>query len=343
MQDSICPNCSSTMYSSQPKCFVCGSTVGEKREAAAAPKLVLPRNKVPSSTGGDWTCPKCSSVVFAKKCSCFKCGCAKPPASKPGLALKLVTGRRDEAPDAFSDQHWEQPREQTGLSTVLEDAAHLPWQYALKDESRRSFAAFLKCPFTSKQTRSLFQTIRDATEWLQPIGPNGPIPRKTAWMVSGGCRCVYRYGRIEVPPTPYPQWMVDLMWEVMPRCGINDFASMPNACNLNLYEDGGHGVGWHTDDESLFNGKFQDMRIISLSLGAARKFEMRLNWPDCGEKKFRSVVLADGDLATMEGMFQKHLQHRVPREENVHGARINLTWRWNVRHQACCPACRRRR
>ncbi|CAK0792107.1 unnamed protein product, partial [Prorocentrum cordatum] len=43
-----------------------------------------------------------------------------------------------------------------------------------------------------------------------------------------------------------------------------------------------------------------------------------------------------------EGMFQKHLQHRVPREENVEGPRINLTWRWTLKHKPSCPAGRQR-
>lgn len=29
-------------------------------------------------------------------------------------------------------------------------------------------------------------------EWIQPTGPNGPIPRKTAWMVYFDCTCTYR-------------------------------------------------------------------------------------------------------------------------------------------------------
>ena len=29
--------------------------------------------------------------------------------------------------------------------------------------------------------------------WLQPMGPNGPIPRKTAWMVFFDCSCTYRF------------------------------------------------------------------------------------------------------------------------------------------------------
>ena len=30
-------------------------------------------------------------------------------------------------------------------------------------------------------------------------------------------------------------------------------------------------------------------------------------------------MLGDGDLCTMEGMMQKHYQHRVPKENNIRG------------------------
>merc|ERR1711957_635344 len=137
-------------------------------------------------------------------------------------------------------------------------------------------------------------------------------------------------------------WMRDMMQSVMPYCGLKQAEDWPNSCNLNLYEDGAMSVGWHSDDERVFNGKFQDIRIISLSFGAARKFELRLNWPEGGEKPTHRLTLSDGDLCTMEGMVQKHFQHRVPREEEVAGARINLTWRWIVRRNASCPAGRKR-
>eukprot|EP00415_Alexandrium_ostenfeldii_P003916 UN3916 len=100
-------------------------------------------------------------------------------------------------------------------------------------------------------------------------------------------------------------------------------------------------VGWHADDEQLFQGRFRDCRIISLSLGAPRNFELRLNWPQDGDKEpLVRLPLGNGDICTMEGMAQKHFQHRVPREDNVVGARINLTWRWIVKHGPCCPAGR---
>ena len=48
----------------------------------------------------------------------------------------------------------------------------------------------------------------------------------------------------------------------MPFLGVSH--PRPNSCNLNLYEDGGMSVGWHADDEAIFQGKFQDAQRVSL-------------------------------------------------------------------------------
>eukprot|EP00438_Fugacium_kawagutii_P018235 Skav218350 [mRNA] locus=scaffold755:1221091:1228885:- [translate_table: standard] len=129
-----------------------------------------------------------------------------------------------------------------------------------------------------------------------------------------------------------------MMHTIMPMCGFADPNFWPNSCNLNLYEaareDGGMSVGWHADDESLFQGNEVDVRILSLSLGARRKFELRANWPaETGEPP-KSVMLSgvawswllgDGDMMTMEGMTQKHFQHRVPKEARHRARRCSLS------------------
>lgn len=236
-------------------------------------------------------------------------------------------------------ENLEEPRSETGLKLIGEEApSTLPWKYVLKDEATRSFVGFLPRTLGEDVCRSFFLKALEGAEWIQPTGPNGPIPRKTAWMVYFDCTCTYRYGRIEVQPQQYPQWMCTLMHWVMPCCGINEQKDWPNSCNLNLYEDGSTSVGWHADDEQLFQGKAQDCRIISLSLGATRSFELRRNWSDSVDDHTIRLQLSDGDLCTMEGMLQKHLQHRVPREDQVKAPRINLTWRWIVKHSLGCPA-----
>ncbi|CAK9116247.1 unnamed protein product [Durusdinium trenchii] len=77
------------------------------------------------------------------------------------------------------------------------------------------------------------------------------------------CAGRYRYGGATVPPTAFTDWMSEVMSSCMPLCGLPSAADWPNSCNLNLYMDGEHSVGWHADDEVLFQGKVQDCRLLA--------------------------------------------------------------------------------
>lgn len=259
-----------------------------------------------------------------------------------GRSRRSRSRARDEKPKKVSSEAWEENRGKSGLQ-LLGQSTNLPWAYKLEDESRRSFVGFLTNPFGNEVCHRFFNLIREGADWKQPEGPQGVLPRKTSWLVSRGCTCTYRYGGIEVTPQEYPQWMLDLLQTVMPCCGLAQPSEWPNSCNVNLYEDGCMSVGWHADDERLFQGKYDDCRIVSLSFGAKRRFDLRLNWPEDGEHGIWRVVLGNGDLLTMEGMTQKHFQHRVPREDYVTEPRINLTWRWVAKHGPRCPVERARR
>lgn len=133
----------------------------------------------------------------------------------------------------------------------------------------------------------------------------------------------------------FPQWMPNILRAVMPKCGVED-SRWPDSCNLNWYVDGQHSVGWHADDERLFQGKVHDALIISLSLGQTRKFEVRPIFPEEEDKKLYRVFVDSGDVLCMEGMLQKHYMHRVPKDTKVESGRINLTWRWIVKHNSKC-------
>eukprot|EP00435_Cladocopium_sp_Y103_P060145 s241_g21.t3 len=207
------------------------------------------------------------------------------------------------------------------------------WSYPLLDEEWRCFAGYLPRAVSEELRPRFFDLVREGTEWLQPTGRWGPLPLRTAWMCDLPCTCRYRYGGAEVSPLPFTDWMLEIMASCMRLCGLASH-EWPNSCNLNLYMDGEHSVGWHADDEALFQGKHQDCRIISLSLGQTRRFELR-----CG-KDFHCLELKDGDLCTMEGLTQKYYKHRVPKVQGPKiGPRINLTWRWIVQHSKHCPSC----
>merc|ERR1719235_2433383 len=80
-------------------------------------------------------------------------------------------------------------------------------------------------------------------------------------------------------PHPFPEWMEMVMEKYMPLCGL-ERREWPDCCNLNLYEHGGHSVAWHADDERLFQGKFEDICILSLSLGEERTFSLKYVYPE---------------------------------------------------------------
>lgn len=230
-------------------------------------------------------------------------------------------------------------REPVKLLGFLAGRAGVPgWEYPFKDEARRSFLGRLRCPVERAVTEAWFTRIRDGTPWTRPDGPHGPIPRQTSWMVQPPCICHYKYGGFQAEADSYPPWMIELMQLYMPMCGFRDQKEWPNCCNLNLYDDGGQSVGWHSDDEDLFQGLVQDCRIISLSLGESRRFQLRpstlVGREDDGSTF--TLVLENGELCTMEGEMQRHYEHSVPKSGGVSGPRINLTWRWIVHHHQKC-------
>ena len=148
----------------------------------------------------------------------------------------------------------------------------------------------------------------------------GKTPRWTQWLTRSGCSCPYAYGADVVLPQEFPAWVVDVMQEVMPKCGLESKDEWPDSCNVNWYDGGLHGCGWHRDDEVLFQGLNQGCLIISVSFGASRTFQVRR----VGESHRSRVLLDSGDVCTMEGMMQKYYEHGAPVEAKVSGAQLSL-------------------
>lgn len=90
---------------------------------------------------------------------------------------------------------------------------------------------------------------------------------------------------------------------------------------LNLYRDGKDGVGWHRDKEKPWG---LDPVIASLSLGAARTFQMRYKE---NKQIIRSVELTPGGLIIMKGLSQRCWEHRIPKTNKRIGPRLNITFR----------------
>jgi alkylated DNA repair dioxygenase AlkB len=93
---------------------------------------------------------------------------------------------------------------------------------------------------------------------------------------------------------------------------------------INRYRNGNDSVAWHSDNDAECDPR----RVIaSLSLGATRTFELRpLRASGLNHKKV-AVELADGDLVVMRGATQLNYEHRIPKEPQVAGERLNLTFR----------------
>ncbi|MEM9834077.1 MAG: alpha-ketoglutarate-dependent dioxygenase AlkB [Bacteroidota bacterium] len=93
-----------------------------------------------------------------------------------------------------------------------------------------------------------------------------------------------------------------------------------NSCLLNLYHNGGEGMGWHSDDEKTL---VENSAIASLSLGAERKFSFRHK----ESKETVSLMLEHGSLLVMKDTTQTHWHHQLPKTKKVAEPRINLTFR----------------
>lgn len=208
------------------------------------------------------------------------------------------------------------------------------WRYPLYDVDRNAFVGHAAGAVAEARAQHLLAVVMNGLDelcWDRPANGLGAMSRGTKWMVRSGCQCPYRYGGVTVQPVSFPPWMQEVLQACMPACGLPENASWPNSCNLNCYADGSDGVDWHADDEPLFQGTNGNCRIISLSLGETRTFEVRLR--DEAGSGGCQIRLRSGDLCTMEGLVQRHYVHRVPKASGKHlRLRLNLTWRWIVVH-----------
>ncbi len=209
------------------------------------------------------------------------------------------------------------------------------WNILINDINRRSFAGYKSNCFNINELNEWYNLLTKSNEiiWNRPNN----LPRKCAWFVSFNCQCCYRYGYTNWNPIIFPKWFIQITKRVLFESGLNFKLNLPNCCNVNWYENGNDSVGWHSDNEILFNSVADDCLIISLSLGQKRRFQIKLNENNENNQiVIKEIELCNGDLMSMEGLFQKYYLHRVPKEYNVSGARINLTWRWIKNHTNTC-------
>lgn len=152
--------------------------------------------------------------------------------------------------------------------------------------------------FTNAQLKKWFSIIEKNVVRTRPNVNSKALPRKTAWFTLKGCNCPYGYSGTHWEPTEFPRWLEELTNLVSKEIGGTcEWGCRPNSCNINLYEDGQDHVGWYSDDEILFGRPNIDKVIISLSLGASRRFQVRRKWD---RENVLDRELHSGDIITME-------------------------------------------
>lgn len=223
--------------------------------------------------------------------------------------------------------------------------------------------------FTNAQLNGWFHALHPSnykdeptsSAWTDAIYKNQKLLRKTAWHTfDEECTCEYGYSDTWQPlvTSLKMQHVLKEITSTVVSKAVGLKNGELNSVNLNYYPQGG-GVGFHADDEFLFDGLNRETRIISLSL-CSTTASNNVDKDDCNDhnnnfgartfqvkrkgKKHDStineIILRHGDLMTMEGMFQKYYLHSVwPGDSMQHvdheqcqGERINLTWRTIVRH-----------
>jgi alkylated DNA repair dioxygenase AlkB len=145
-------------------------------------------------------------------------------------------------------------------------------------------------------------------------GGRKPLPRLTAWQ--GEPDAVYVYSGIRNVPQPWTPAVARLRVQAEEACGARF-----NSVLLNRYRTGLDSMGWHADKERELG---PEPVIASVSLGAARAFEFR----HASTHATHALSLTHGSLLVMRGRTQQEWIHRVPKEPDAKGERINLTFRW---------------
>ena len=158
--------------------------------------------------------------------------------------------------------------------------------------------------------------------------------RSTCWLTAPPCRCPYQYTGATVPATPMPPYLTRLAHLLQADLPPGPPLPVFNSLNITKYNAATSTLPWHADDERLFGQGQEPVHILSWSLGAPMRFEVR----DRQRKAlWLRVTLRNGDAMLMMDQMQRHHSHQAsPAQEILQQVtqRINLTWR-HLRHHEC--------
>jgi alkylated DNA repair dioxygenase AlkB len=161
-------------------------------------------------------------------------------------------------------------------------------------------------------------TLLDEITWQQdsmntPAGKI-PFPRLTAWQ--GDPDAVYVYSGIRNIPKPWTPTVLLLKTKAEAAA-----QTAFNSVLVNRYRTGIDSMGWHADKERELGPQ---PVIASVSLGTTRTFEFR----HTKTRQTHAIQVTHGSLLIMQGRTQLDWAHRVPKEPEARGERINLTFRY---------------
>ena len=179
----------------------------------------------------------------------------------------------------------------------------------------RYFTHLIPAPEADRLMASLQRDIPWEQSDIWIAGQRRKIPRLNAWYGDAGADYSYS-GRLFRAMS----WLPDLKTikqQVESACG-----AVFNSALVNLYRDGMDSVDWHSDDEPELGS---NPIIASVSLGATRRFQIKHKLR-C-EPELKTLDLDHGSLLVMEGEFQHHWRHRLPKMPGVNTARLNITFR----------------
>jgi alkylated DNA repair dioxygenase AlkB len=141
-----------------------------------------------------------------------------------------------------------------------------------------------------------------------------PFPRLTAWQGDPGA--VYVYSGIRNIPKPWTPTVLALKTQAEETSKARF-----NSVLINRYRTGMDSMGWHADKEPELGPQ---PVIASVSLGTTRTFDFR----HTKTRQTHTLQLTHGSLLIMQGRTQLDWAHRVPKEPEARGERINLTFRY---------------
>jgi alkylated DNA repair dioxygenase AlkB len=173
---------------------------------------------------------------------------------------------------------------------------------------------WLDAPTASDTLAALLDEITWQQDSMNTPAGKIPFPRLTGWQGDPGA--VYVYSGIRNVPK---QWTPTVL--LLKTKAEAAAQTAFNSVLINRYRTGMDSMGWHADKERELG---LEPVIASVSLGTTRTFDFR----HAKTRQTHTLQLTHGSLLIMQGRTQLDWAHRVPKEPEARGERINLTFRY---------------